>query len=63
MIELIIGSIIVPFAVYLYIKYIRIQPKITEKTHWKYIHSRRSTSSDLKYKHIFYHQKYQIFTF
>jgi len=49
MIELIFGSLLVPFAVYLYIKYIRTQPKIAVKTRWKYIQRKISTSPELKF--------------
>jgi len=48
MIELIIGSILIPTGIYLYNKNVRTQPKLTVGTHWKYVHRGRNTSPNLR---------------
>lgn len=48
MIELIVGSILIPTGIYLYNKNVRTQPKLSVGTHHKYVHRGRNTSPNLR---------------
>lgn len=48
MIELIVGSILIPTGIYLYNKNVRTQPKLSVGTHWKYVHRGRNTAHNLR---------------
>jgi len=48
MIELIVGSILIPTGIYLYIRNVRTQPKLSVGTRQKYVHRGRNTSPNLR---------------
>lgn len=52
MIELIVGTFLIPAGIYLYNKNIRTQPKLTVGTHRKYVHRGRNTSQNLRLARI-----------